>query len=506
MSMVTTLATEKDSAALAPWPDRPVQHVRVAIVGAGFSGLGMAIRLKQQGYHDFIVLERADDAGGTWRDNSYPGCACDVQSHLYSFSFAPNPNWSRMFSSQREIRAYLRHCIKRFDIGAHIRWRHEVLDASWHEQDRRWRILTSGDPCTAEMLVLGTGPLSEPSIPAIPGMERFTGTVFHSARWNHDHDLAAKRVAVIGTGASAIQFVPRIQPKVGKLFLFQRTAPWIVPRMDRQISRREQALFRALPIVQRVQRAKIYWQRERDAIGMVYRPDILAKAEVIARHHMERQIADPVLREKLTPPYAMGCKRILLSDDFYPALAQDNVELIAGGVRAVTAGSVVAEDGAEHAVDTIILATGFHVSDTPYAAYVHGRDGQSLADAWRDGPQAYLGAAVAGFPNLFICIGPNTGLGHNSMVFMIESQIAYMLDCLRAMDRRSLRTVEVRPDVQHAYNDKLQRRLRGTVWASGCHSWYLHPSGRNTTLWPGFTWEFWLRTRHFDAAKYTLTP
>jgi cation diffusion facilitator CzcD-associated flavoprotein CzcO len=429
-----------------------------------------------------------------------------VESHLYSFSFAPNPNWSRLYSSQREIWAYLRRCLERFGIRPHIRWGHEVGDVSWSEDQQHWHILTTRGALTADILVLGAGPLSEPSIPAIPGRDRFAGAVFHSARWDHSHDLTGKRVAVIGTGASAIQFVPQIQPRVGALSLFLRTPPWILPRLDRPISARERTLFRALPILQRAKRGKIYWQRELLALAMVYRPRELAKIEWLARRYLEKQVADPVLRAKLTPHYALGCKRILISDDFYPALSRDNVELVTDPIRELTATGVVTVDGAERPVDTIIFATGFHVTDTPYAAYVHGRGGQSLADAWRDGPQAYLGATVSGFPNLFICIGPNTGLGHSSMVFMIESQIAYVLDCLRTMDRRRLRTVEVRTEAQAAFNAALQRRMRGTVWTSGCASWYLHANGRNTTLWPGFTWEYRLRTRRFDASKYTLTP
>jgi cation diffusion facilitator CzcD-associated flavoprotein CzcO len=490
----------------SPRRERRQPHVRVAIVGAGFSGLGMAIRLKQRGIHSFVVLERATDAGGTWRDNTYPGCGCDVESHLYSFSFAPNPSWSRMYSSQPEIWAYLRRCVRRFGVASHIRWSHEVRDASWDEEALCWRIATSAGDLTADVLILGVGPLSEPSLPAIPDLDRFAGTMFHSARWDHGHDLSGKRVAVIGTGASAIQFVPRIQPLAGALYVFQRTPPWIVPKLDRPISERERVLFRALPLVQRAWRARIYWTRELMALGMVYQPRRLVKPERVIRRWMETQVTDPALREKLTPRYSLGCKRILPSNDFYPAVARENVELVTERIRALTSAGIVTEDGVERPVDTIIFATGFHVTDTPYAAYVHGRGGRSLADAWRDGPHAYLGTTVAGFPNQFVCIGPNTGLGHSSMVFMIESQIAYVLDCLRAMDRHGLQAVEVRPDVQAAFNDELQRRMRRTVWMSGCASWYLHAGGRNTTLWPGFTWEYRLRTRRFDLASYGLTP
>jgi len=496
-------ATRAEPAAKPRHPGR-VEHVRVAIVGAGFSGLGIAIGLKQRGIDDFVVLERGQDIGGTWRDNTYPGAACDVPSHLYSFSFAPNPNWTRAYSPQREIRDYLRRTARDRGIAPHIRFGHEVRDASWDEGERRWRIATAEGNLTADVLVLGNGPLAEPSTPAIPGLDRFAGALFHSARWDHTHDLTGKRVAVIGTGASAIQFVPEIQPLAGRLTLFQRTPPWIVPRLDRPISGRKRALYRAAPIVQRLARTKIYWQREFGALGLVYRPHMMAGAEKIAREHLEAQVADPALRAKLTPTYRMGCKRILLSDDFYPALTRPNVEVVTERIREVRPHGVVTEDGAERVVDTIVLATGFHVTDNPVYRRVHGRDGRALADTWSGGQRAYLGSAVSGFPNLFIMIGPNTGLGHTSMVFMIESQIAYILDCLRVMDGRGLRVVEVRSEAQERFNEAVQRRLRGTVWASGCASWYLDAGGRNSTLWPGFTWQYRLKTRRFDPASYNL--
>ncbi len=492
----TTLPTDADAG---------TRHVHVAIVGAGFSGLGLAIRLKRSGLDDFVVLERADALAGTWRDNTYPGCACDVPSHLYSFSFAPNPNWTRWFSPQSEIWDYLRGCSKRFGIDPHIQYNSEVQDARWDEDEQRWRITTSQGSLTADILALGNGPLSEPSLPRIPGLDRFEGTMFHSARWDHEHDLRGERVAVVGTGASAIQFVPHIQPLVGQLTLFQRTPPWIMPRMDHAIPQWQRDLFRRVPAAQRLVRDAIYWQREISVLGLVYRTELVRSVQRQALKHLASQVADPELRAKLTPHYMMGCKRILLSDDFYPAVTQPNVEVVTKRIREVRPHSIVAEDGTEREVDTIILATGFHVTDMPAAGYVHGRDGRSLAEAWRDDPQAYLGTAVAGFPNLFLLIGPNTGLGHTSMVFMIEAQTAYILDCLRLMQKRHAQSVEVRPEVQKAYNDRLQQRMRGTVWTSGCNSWYLDAGGRNSTLWPGFTWEFWLRTRRFDPADYELS-
>ncbi len=487
--------------------ETPTQHVRIAILGTGFSGLGIAIRLKQSGQEDFVVIEKATDVGGTWRDNTYPGCACDIPSHLYSFSFALNPHWSRTYSQQGEIRSYLRHCARRFGILPHIQWNTELLDASWNEDDQRWHITTTQGQLIANILILGNGPLSEPSLPSIPGIERFEGTLFHSARWKHDYDLTGKRVAVIGTGASATQLVPYIQPLVGHLSLFLRTPPWILPRLDHAIPSWQRAMFSILPITQRLIRARIYLRNEFAAIGMVYRPALLESAMRLARRHLQRQVADPVMREKLTPNYTIACKRVLFSDDFYPALCQPNTELITEPIREVRAHSIVTEDGREHQIDVLICATGFHVTDTRLPQYIHGRAAsRSLADDWRPDPYAYLGTSISGFPNLFLLIGPNTGLGHNSMVYMIESQISYILDCLRLMEQRNLQAVEVRAEVQEAFNAELQQRMRGTVWTSGCASWYLDNTGRNTAIWPGFTFEFRRKTRRFDPQHYDLIP
>jgi cation diffusion facilitator CzcD-associated flavoprotein CzcO len=496
--------TRQDSVA-HPASAGKAPHVRVAIVGTGFSGLGLAIKLKQHGLENFVLLERAQDIGGTWRDNTYPGCACDVPSHLYSFSFAPNPDWSRHFSPQREIWAYLRDCARRFGLMRHILFGHELVDAAWDEDAAHWRIQTSQWSFTADVLALGNGPLSEPSIPAIPDLERFTGTIFHSAQWNHEHDLTGERVAVIGTGASAIQFVPQIQPRVKHLTLFQRTPPWIMPRGDHAISPQRRARFRRYPFFQQLVRGGIYLQREIGALAFVYRPQLTRGAARMAREHLEAQVADPELRVKLTPHYQMGCKRILLSDDFYPAVSQANVEVVTERVRAVTAHSVIAEDDSEHPVDTIILATGFRVTDMPAAHHVRGRNGSTLAEVWREGPRAYLGTTVNGFPNMFLFIGPNTGLGHTSMIYMIESQLAYILNALCQMRQRGIQAVEPRADVQAAYNAEIQRRMQGTVWTSGCASWYLDVGGVNSTLWPGFTAEYRWRTHRFDAANYLLT-
>ena len=482
-----------------------VRHVHIVILGTGFSGLGMAIRLKQSGDDDFVVIEKAADIGGTWRDNTYPGCACDIQSHLYSFSFALNPQWTHTYSRQREIRDYLRNCAKRFGILPHIQWNSELLDATWNEDEQRWYITTTQGVLTTDIFILGNGPLSEPSLPTIKGIEQFEGTIFHSSRWNHEYDLTGKRVGVIGTGASAIQFVPHIQPQVAHLSLFLRTPPWIIPRLDHEIPTWRRTMYRFLPITQRYVRGKMYWLHELTALGFVYRPQNIEAGMKIARQHLEAQVSDPILREKLTPHYTMGCKRVLLSDDFYPAVSQPNVDVITNHIREVKTHSIVTEDGQEYEVDAIICGTGFHVTDTTLPRCVHGRGGQLLADSWQTGPRAYLGTTVAGFPNMFLLIGPNTGLGHNSMVYMIESQLNYILDAFKTMERRGLRTIDVRPEVQEAFNMEMQQRMKGTVWTSGCMSWYLDARGHNTTLWPGFTFDYRRRTRRFDPQSYEVS-
>jgi cation diffusion facilitator CzcD-associated flavoprotein CzcO len=481
-----------------------VTHHRIAIVGTGFSGLGMAIRLKEEGEHDFVLLERAADIGGTWRDNTYPGCRCDVPSHLYSFSFAPNPNWSSTFSPQPEILAYLKDCAERYGVMPHVRLNTELERARWDDDEQRWEIETSRGRLTADVLIAAQGPLSDPSLPAVKGMDTFEGTAFHSARWDHDHDLTGERVAVIGTGASAIQFVPEIQPKVGKLYVFQRTAPWVIPHRNRPMRRWERLVYRLFPPAQAAMRAGVYWARE--SFVLQFRHRAVGKLiERIPMMHMRRQIKDPGLRRRLTPDYRIGCKRILPSDEWYPALAQANVEVIGDGLAEVRPNSVVAEDGTEHQVDTIIFGTGFHVTDVPIATRVEGREGRTLAEVWRGSMQAYKGTTVAGFPNLFFLVGPNTGLGHTSIVFMIESQINYVIDALRTLRRRGARTVEVRPEVQAAYNAELDRMTQGTVWVSGgCRSYYIDRNGHNSTLWPTYTWPFRRRLREFDAAAYAL--
>jgi cation diffusion facilitator CzcD-associated flavoprotein CzcO len=479
-------------------------RVRIAIVGSGFSGLGLAIELKQAGIDDFVVLERADDVGGTWQANTYPGCQCDVPSHLYSFSFAPNPAWTRTYSRQPEIWDYLRDLVERHDLQPHIRLGHELRAAAWDDERRRWHVETSQGAWMAQVLVDATGPLSQPQVPAIEGLESFGGTLFHSAQWDHDHDLEGERVAVIGTGASAIQFVPRIAGKVARLHVFQRTAPWILPHTDRPTTRFERRLYRRLPFAQKAVRTAIYWSRESFLLGFIKDQRVMAGAERIATAHLRKQVRDPELRRKLTPRFRLGCKRVLLSNHWYPALTRPNVELLTDGIREIRGNTIVLADGGEREVDTIILGTGFHVTDPPTMKLVRGRGGILLAEHAAAGMQAYLGATIAGLPNFFKLIGPNTGLGHNSMVFMIESQLRYVMDALRVMDEQEIATFEVRPEAMNAYNARIQSKMPGTVWMSGCASWYLDSEGRNTTIWPDFTFRFRHRTRRFDTHAYEL--
>jgi cation diffusion facilitator CzcD-associated flavoprotein CzcO len=480
------------------------RHVRLAIVGSGFAGIGTGIRLKEDGLEDFVIFERADDLGGTWRDNSYPGCACDVPSHLYSFSFAPNPRWTSTFSGQPEIWAYLRECADRYGIRPHIRFGEEVLEAVWDEDARRWRLRTSTGELTADVLVSGAGALSEPSVPDLVGVETFAGTAFHSAQWNHEHDLTGRNVAVVGTGASAIQFVPQIQPQVRSLLVFQRTPPWVVPRRDRPLTRFEHGLYRTIPPAQRAMRGAIFGVRELFVLRFIH-PREGAANERLARRHLEKQVTDPELRAKLTPDYRMGCKRILISNDFYPALTQPNVTLVTQTIREIRPNGIVTADGVEHILDTIVFGTGFHVTDLPIAERVRGRDGRTLAETWSGSPRAHLGTTVNGFPNLFVLLGPNTGLGHNSVVYMIEAQIEHLRGALRTLERERAAVVEPRADAQEAFNADVDRRMAGTVWTTGgCKSWYLDSTGRNSTIWPGFSFNFRKRVARFDPKEYVI--
>jgi cation diffusion facilitator CzcD-associated flavoprotein CzcO len=479
----------------------------IAIIGSGFSGLAAAIRLKQAGRDDFVVLERGLDVGGTWRDNTYPGCRCDVPSHLYSLSFAPNPDWSESFSQQSEIHAYLRGLVDRFDLAGHIHLGCEVTDAAWNAGAQRWDLETSRGSLEARFLVSAIGGLVEPKIPAIPGLDGFPGKVMHSARWDHDHDLSGERVAVVGTGASAIQFVPRIQPDVAELHLFQRTAPWIAPRVNRPITALERGLFRRVPALQKLVRESIYWARELVARGLLGDRNVLRFVRRAAVSQLRRQVPDPELRAKLTPSYEIGCKRILISNDYYPALAADNVEVIAAGTAEVRGSTVLGTDGSEAEVDTIIFGTGFYVADTPAAKVIRNGEGRTLREVWGKSMFAYKGTSIAGFPNLCMIFGPHAGIGHTSATVMIEAQVGYLLEMLDELDRSGAAAIDVRAEALEAFRDEMDAGMEGTVWQTGgCESWYQDETGRVTTLWPDYTFTYRKLMSDFDRSDYEFVP
>jgi cyclohexanone monooxygenase len=479
--------------------------VHVLIVGSGFSGLGAAVRLRKDGRDDFLVIERGGEVGGTWRDNTYPGAACDVPSHLYSYSFELNPEWSRSFSPQDEIQEYLRAVAAKYDVDDYHLFDTEVMLAKW--DGTRWLVDTTNGAFTADVLVSAVGALCEPALPDIKGIETFAGEIFHSARWNHDTSLEGKRVALIGTGASAIQIGPAIVDDVAHLDVYQRTAPWVMPRHDRAYPKLESLAYKHIPGLQRAAREAIYWGREAYVLGFAIEPRILQAVQRIAQRNIAKAIGDRRLRSRVTPDWQLGCKRILISNDWYPMLAREDVDLVTDGIAEVRPNAIVSTDGTVREVDAIVLATGFHVTDSPTYASIVGSDGRTLAEVWDEqGQQAYKGAAVAGFPNLLFVVGPNCGLGHSSMVYMIESHLNYLSSALTTMDRLGIATFEVRPDVQRRYNQRLQRQMRRTIWQTGgCSSWYLDKHGNNTTLWPSFTFVFRHLTRRFDVAAYETT-
>lgn len=489
----------------APRASAAPTKLEVAVIGTGFSGLCMGIELKRSGIHDFLLFERSARLGGTWRDNTYPGCACDIPSHLYSYSFEPNARWSRVFAPHDEILAYLDRCAEKYGLLPHVRTNQPIVEAVYDETTDRWTLRTaSGERFSARFLVCGLGPLSNPSIPNVPGLERFEGTAMHSARWDHGYDFRGKRVAVVGTGASAIQIVPALQPEVASLHLFQRSPAWVIPKGDRAFSPLEKLVFARLPGARLAYRQALYWWHEFRGLAF-FRPDMLDQVRLECRASMERSIRDPELRRRLTPDYGPGCKRILLSDDYYPALARPNVEVIDGGIDEVRAGSVVAEDGRETLVDAIVWCTGFRVHDYVGSMRIVGRNGAVLNDLWREqGASGFLGATVAGFPNLFTILGPNSGLSYSSMVVMIEGQARYARAAIHHVRARRLRSLEVKKEAQEGFNDDVQERTKRSALAESCNGWYHDRHGRNVTLWPGPTSLYRWKTRRFDPRDYIL--
>ncbi|ACY99366.1 MULTISPECIES: flavin-containing monooxygenase [Thermomonospora] len=483
------------------------ENPSVVIVGSGFAGLGMAIQLIKAGFHDFVILEKDKELGGTWRDNTYPGCACDVPSHMYSYSFELNPRWSRLFAPQQEIWDYMRDVAAKYGLEKYLRYDSRVDALEYDDQARRWDVIVAdGRRYRPRAVIYGIGALHVPSYPDLPGLPKFQGKTFHSAEWDHDYDLTGKRVAVIGTGASAIQFVPQVAKKASQLYVFQRTAPWIQPKPDVAIPKSAQWLFEHVPGTARVFRDALFWILEGRALGFALDPRLMAPLEHSARSHLKRQIPDPELRRKLTPNYRIGCKRILLSNDYYPTFNLPHVELVTEGIGEVTENAIVTGDGRELEVDCIIYGTGFKVVETLASQHIVGRNGLKIQEAWADGAEAYHGVTIPGFPNFFMLMGPNTGLGHHSMIFMMEAQFQHILGCLRLIQRQGGDTIEVTRRALRRYNDRMHRRLRKGVWnEGGCQSWYLDENGVNRTLWPGFAFEYWAGTRRVKASDYVVS-
>ena len=481
-------------------------HTTVAIIGAGFGGLGAAIELKRRGEHDLVILERATEVGGTWRDNTYPGCRCDVQSNLYSFSFAPNPSWSNTYPSQPELLDYLRGVTRDHQLGHHLRFGFDVASVDFDEVLGRWRLKAAdGREVIAANVILATGGLAEPRLPDLDGLDDFQGTVVHSATWDEDLDLAGARAAVIGTGASAIQIVPAIAQEVSHLTVLQRTPPWVLPHPGKEVSNRAKRLYAMAPPIQRLARWADYWLREWLVVPFVKAPKIMAGAEKKALEHLHGQVEDPALREALTPDYRLGCKRILMSDEYYPALQLDTVDLETRSIECVTPTGIRLDDGTEIDLDVLICATGFKVIDNPTATKVHGRGGVPLAAAYRGQLPCYRGTSFPGFPNLYMITGPNTALGHSSMVFMIESQLSYIAEAIDFSTANDNDLIEPRREVAAAEEDAIQAKLPGTVWGTGCASWYLTDEGRNVTIWPDFTFRYRQQMRHLIPEHHVVT-
>jgi cation diffusion facilitator CzcD-associated flavoprotein CzcO len=479
---------------------------RVAVIGAGFGGIGMAIALKRAGIEDFVILDRADDLGGTWRDNSYPGLTCDIPSQLYSFSFRPW-RWSRRFPARDEILAYLHALVAEHGLRPRLRLGHGADAAAFDEARSLWTLtLDDGSTLEAAAVVCAVGQLGRPILPDIPGRDEFAGPSWHSARWNHDVDLAGRRVAVIGTGASAIQFVPEIAKTAAHVDVYQRTPPYVLPKADRPYRDGELNLFDRLPAVRKAERLRIFLYGELLTTGFVLSPKVLALPMAMWRRQLRTAIADPELRARCVPDYVMGCKRVVFSNDWYPALARPDVDLVTDPIERIVPDGVVTAGGAARPADVIVYATGFAATQFLMPIQVTGRGGGLLHEAWRDGAHAYLGVTVAGFPNFFMLYGPNTNLGGNSIIYMLEGQIGYVLGALRALQAQNLAWLDVRPDVQDTFNAWVQTASRTSVWETGCHNWYTTGSGRNVNNWPDHTFMYRYRVRRFDLAAYRVMP
>lgn len=504
---VAALATKLRAPGRTAAPVEAGPAPEIAIIGAGFAGIGMAIRLRMQGIESFTIFEKANRPGGVWRDNTYPGSGCDVPSHLYSYSFERRSDWSRRFPKQPEILDYIEHCVRKYRLTSRLRLGVEITSASWDDTTSRWTLTTAtGEQHEFGVVIFGLGQLNRPHWPDIEGLHGFGGTVFHSARWDHGHDLTGDRVAVIGNGASAVQFVPPVAEQASKLYQFQRSPNWLLPKPDKVFSDRVKLAFKRVPLLERAMRSQIYLTFELRFLALRRGSKGGALAARRGLEFLESQVPDAELRARLTPDYPVGCKRILISDDYLATLCRPNVEVVTDAIERVTPTGIVTTDGTERAVDTIVVATGFAATEFLSPIEITGRDGTRLAEVWKGGASAYEGISVAGFPNLFILYGPNTNLGHNSIIFMIEAQIRFVLSCLARLREPGVRWIDVRTEAADRYDDELQQALHGTVWEAGCDSWYKNEAGRVTNNWPKFTVAYWWETRHPRWPDFATGP
>jgi cation diffusion facilitator CzcD-associated flavoprotein CzcO len=477
---------------------------QIGIIGAGFAGLVAALRLKKSGRESFLIFERAGEIGGTWRDNTYPGCACDVASPLYSFSQELNPAWSRLFSPQPEILTYMKDVVQKNNLEPHIRYNTDIVEAQFYKETGGWVVKDrAGSTTTVQVLIAGTGPLNRPSFPVSTGMDTFRGRSFHTAQWDPTYNLRGKKVAVIGTGASAIQLIPEIAPVVDHLTVFQRTPAWVTPRKDKAFTEKEKRRFSRFPLLMKLRREAIYWFNEMVGLGFTGNAPINRIMRSVAVRRLTKQVNDPALRRRLTPSYKIGCKRILISNDYYTTFNRKNVTLVTDTIESFIPEGIVA-GGKQHHFDAVVFATGFVAADIELYVKIIGPDGDNLIDHWKTtGAEAYLGTTVAGYPNLCFLLGPNTGLGSNSVVHMMESQMNYIMQYILHLETAGIGSYfDLKPEVQENYNTKLQKKFKGTVWSSGCKSWYLNRAGKNTTLFPRLASTFRRLTKKFDPAVY----
>ena len=481
-------------------------HYQVAIIGAGFGGLAMAIRLLQRNIHNFVILEKSNEVGGTWRENQYPGAACDVQSHLYSLSFAPKTDWSKRYAEAPEIFQYIQDVVQQFNLREYCQFNSEVVHTEYHEKDCVWHVaLKDSRQLSCQYLVFASGPLHVPQIPHIKGIEKFQGKVFHSSQWDHQYNLNSKVVASIGTGGSAIQYIPEIAPQVKQLYVMQRTAAWVIPRDERKYLNIEKKLFKQADWFRKLHRARLYWSNESRAIPIM-QPSVMKYTQKLAEAFIRFQVKDKQLAQKLTPDYIMGCKRILVSNKYFPTFNRDNVELVTDAIQELTADSIITKDGKMRKIDCLIYGTGFITDPRIYLQPFSciGEHGVELKQAWKDGAESYYGISHKGFPNLFQLLGPNTVLAHNSVIFMIESQVDYILQMMDLVAQSQSNAIVVKDQVQDQFNHDVQDMLNNTVWQSGCVSWYQQDGGKNFALWPTYTWKYWLKTKSLHPSDFRL--